>query len=82
MTIPDRQQKILQSGKPVAAEITASRQNFRAFVMVIPQVPDLQETPEAWIHWGHRPEPNDGGVIRLKDPSFISGFEMVLRRFW
>jgi hypothetical protein len=76
MTIPDRQQKILQSGKPVAAEITASRQNFRAFVMVIPQVPDPQETPEAWIHWGHRPEPNDGGVIRLKDPSFISGFEI------
>ncbi|HEY8460152.1 MAG TPA: hypothetical protein VIM99_07210, partial [Blastocatellia bacterium] len=76
MTMPDRQQKILRSGKPLAAEITASRQNFRAFVMVIPQVPDPRETPEAWIHWGHRPGPNEGGVIRLKDPSFISGFEI------
>src|SRR5215467_580270 len=76
MAIPDRQQKLLQSGKPVAAEITASRSNFRAFVMVIPQAPNPHENPEAWIHWGHRPVPNDGGVIRLKDPSVISGFEI------
>jgi hypothetical protein len=76
MTIPDGAKKILRTGKPVAAEIMASLPDNRAFVMVIPQVPDHHEFPEAWIHWGHRPAPNDGGVIRLKDPSFISGYEI------
>lgn len=76
MTIPDRQQKRLRSGKSVAAEVTASRPDYRAFIMVIPQVPDPRKCLEAWMHWGHRAEPNDCHVIRLKDPSFISGFEI------
>ncbi len=76
MAIPDKVLNILRSGKSVAAEVTATRPEFRAFVMVIPQVPNPHENPDAWIHWGHRPEPNEGGVIRLKDISLISGFEI------
>ena len=76
MAIPDKVLSILRSGKPVAAELIATRQDFRAFVMVIPQVPNPHENPDAWIHWGHRPNPNEGGIIRLKDSSSISGFEV------
>lgn len=76
MAIPDQIRKLLHSGRTVAAEIKARQPNHRAFILVIPQVPDPRQTPEAWIHWGHTPTPNEGGVIRLKDPSFISGFEI------
>jgi hypothetical protein len=76
MSMPDKVLNILRSGKPLAAEIKTARPEFRAFVMVIPQVPNPHENPDAWIHWGHRPQPNEGGVIRIKDISFISGFEI------
>jgi hypothetical protein len=76
MSIPDKILNILRSGFPVAAELTAGRSEFCAFVMVIPQVPSPHENPDAWIHWGHRPEPNEGGVIRIKDTSYIKGFEI------
>lgn len=77
MAIPNTVLNILRSGKPVAAEVTPLRPEFRAFIMVIPQAPSPHENPEAWIHWGHHPYPTDnGGAIRLKDSSLISGFEV------
>jgi len=60
----------------IISEVQIMRGKGINYDMVITQVPNPHETPEAWIHWGHRPGPNDGGVIRLKDPSFISGFEI------
>jgi hypothetical protein len=72
MAIPDKILNILRSGKPVAAELTAKLPEFRAFVMVIPQVPSPDENPDAWIPF--RPHPNEW--IRLKDSSFIQGFEV------
>lgn len=72
MAIPEKILNILRSGKPVAAELSANRADFKAFVMVIPQVPSPQENPHAWIPY--RPHPSE--QIRLKDSSFIKGFEI------
>lgn len=76
MAIPDKILSVLRSGNSVVAELSAKNSEFRAFVMIIPQVPNPRENPEAWIHWGHRPYPNEGGVIRIIDASLISGFEI------
>ena len=76
MSLPNGIINVLRQGKFVAAEIHAESSDFRAFVMVIPQVPNPYQHPEAWIHWGHRPVPTEGGVIRIKDPSFITGYEI------
>lgn len=76
MALSEKILNILRSGHPVAAELKPTRDEFRAFVMVVPQVPNPHENPDAWIHWGHRPQPNAGGVIRIKDASFINGFEI------
>jgi hypothetical protein len=76
MVLPNEIVNLLRQGKFIAAEIPSQSSDFRAFVLVIPQVPDPYKHPEAWIHWGHRPIPNESGVIRIKDPSFITGYEI------
>jgi hypothetical protein len=64
MTIPDRQLTDLRTGDTVVAEVAASRTEFRAFVMVIPQVAGT----ETAIH--------RLGGRRVRDPSCICGFEI------
>lgn len=76
MTIPDKARTILQNGRPVAAELTASRPEHRSFLMVIPQVPDPRENPDAWIHGERWLPPHDRIPVRLKEPSFIRGYEI------
>lgn len=76
MTIPDKVRAILHNGKPVAAELTASQPDHRSFLMVIPQIPDPRENPDAWIPGELAFYPDQGGLIRLKklkDTSFIRG---------
>ena len=58
---------ILRQGRVVGAKLDASRSDFRAFVLVIPQVLDQKE---------NHLQRNDGGVIGLKDQSFITGYEI------
>jgi hypothetical protein len=76
MSISSKALNALRQGRIVGAELAAPRPDFRAFVLVIPQVPDPYKNPDAWIHWGHRPFRNEGGVINLKDPSLITGYEI------
>lgn len=67
MSISNKAKSTLRQGRIVGAELNASRPDFRAFVLVIPQVPDREE---------NRFSRNEGGVIGLKDPSLISGYEI------
>ena len=67
---------ILKQGRIVGAELAAPRSDFRAFVLVIPELPDPKENPEAWHHQGDRPYRNESGWVGLKDSSIISGFEI------
>ena len=62
----------MQSGKSVAAELKAMRPEFRAFIMIIPKVPSPHENLDAWIPY--LPYPSES--IKLKDNSFINGFEI------
>ncbi len=63
----------LRMGRNIAAELPAPQADFRAFVVVLPQVPDLRAHPEAWTEgdWDNRfhRQPT------LRSPSFISGYE-------
>ncbi len=73
MPIPLKILERLRYGKPVAAEIAAAEPNMRAYLMVIPQVPDVYENPEAYMYQGKN-------VRRhiLRDPSSITGYEIRL----
>ena len=60
----------LNYGKEIAVEVAAEPE-MRAFVVVIPQVPDKQEYPNAYFYEGeNRPR------RRLLDPSLITGYEI------
>lgn len=67
MSIPTKATNILRQGRIVGAELAAPRPEFRAFVLIIPQIPDQTENPLLR---------NEGGVIGLKDPSLINGYEV------
>ncbi len=71
MTIPLKTLQRLHYGKEVAAEVTATEPNMRAFVSVIPQVPDKWKHPEAYIYRGENVRPEI-----LRDPSLITGYEI------
>ena len=64
---------ILKQGRIIGTELIAPRPDFRAFVLVIPQLPDPKENLEAWRD---RPYKNEGGWVGLKDSSMINGFEI------
>lgn len=60
----------LNYGKEIAVEV-AAEPNMRAFVVVIPQVPNIREQPDAYFYEGeNRPR------RRLRDPSLITGYEI------
>lgn len=73
MAIPAKVLERLRYGKPVAAEIAADEPNRRTYLMVIPQVPNVREDPEAYMY-------KDENVRRhtLRDPSLITGYEIRL----
>lgn len=55
------------------AELPRPRDGFRAYVMVLPIVPDVFNSPEAWLHLNSTLP----GLLReLKDPRCISGYEI------
>lgn len=74
MLIPQEMLARLYMGRLVAAELPVPQPGFRAFVVVLPQVPDLRTQPEAWAEgdWDNRlyREPT------LRSPSFIRGYEV------
>ena len=75
MPIPLKRLNALRTGRSLAAEVSASAPDRRAFVMVIPQCPNQFERPDAWLHadstlTAFAPTPV------LRDPSFITGFEV------
>lgn len=60
----------LNYGKEIAVEV-AAKPEMRAFVSIIPQVPDVKEQPDAYFYEGeNRPR------RRLLDPSLIIGYEI------
>ena len=70
MAIPPKILARLHYGKEIAVEV-AAEPGMRAFVSVIPQVPDAEEQPDAYFYEGeNRPR------RRLLDPSFITGYEI------
>ena len=70
MPLPLKILERLWYGKEVAVEV-AAEPGMRAFVSVIPQVPDKREHPEAYLYRGEN-APRGG----LRDPSSITGYEI------
>ena len=71
MAIPPTILARLNYGKEIAVEVAAAEPNMRAFVSVIPQVPDKWKHPEAYVYQGENVRP---GILR--DPSLITGYEI------
>lgn len=71
MAIPPKILERLRYGKEIAAEIAAAEPNMRAFVLVIPQVPDKREYPDAYLYRGE-----NAPRFSLRDPSLITGYEI------
>jgi hypothetical protein len=71
MPLPLKILERLRYGKEVAVEVAAAEPNMRAFVVVIPQVPDKWEHPDAYLYRGEN-APRGG----LRDPSLITGYEI------
>jgi hypothetical protein len=59
----------LQTGRTVAAELPTPEPDFVSYVLVIPQVPNHHEHPEAWYRLGQF-EP------QLRDATRIKGYEL------
>ena len=63
----------LAAGHPVGAEIAAARTGARAFIIVLPRLPDPHTHPEAWFGLaGVLP----GVTMQLKDARSIRGYEV------
>jgi hypothetical protein len=70
MALPAKILARLNYGKEIAMEV-AAKPGMRAFVSIIPQVPDVKEHPDAYFYEGeNRPR------HRLLDPSLIVGYEI------
>lgn len=67
---------MLHSGRAVAAELPASSPAFSAYIMVVPEVPNLHQHPEAWLNPDRIGTPPHVPLPALRDPAFISGYEI------
>lgn len=67
MNISGEAINILRQGRIIGAELNPPRLDFRAFVLVIPQVSE---------QGGNLLMKNEGGIIGLDDSSLISGYEI------
>ncbi len=69
MTLPLKTIARLESGRAVAAEVTAPQPDTRAYVVILPQTPDSHEHPDRWLQSGT-------GEPWLRDPGDITGYEI------
>ena len=73
MTIPSNILDFLHWGWEVAAELPTKYLGQRAYIMVIPQVPQQHKNPEMWLK-----ESRDifSGKRKLNTPDLIQGYEI------
>jgi hypothetical protein len=73
LAIPPYVQDRLARGHQIGAEVLAGQDGRRAFVVVLPDVPDPHKHPEAWLGLDGVPPRL---TMQLRDPRSVRGYEV------